>query len=493
MSIQEPHSSDEITAPKVEQPKSPLARLALALPGWQPLAKRIGGGIAALAAVGALLSGLTGYWSAWKTVRSDIFHNSQAVQREAVSKPDIAPRLSLVVMPLTNLNRDPEQDYFADGVTTDLTTDLAQIPGTFVIGRGTAFTYKNKPIDAKALGGELRVRWAVQGSVQRTGEQVRINVALIDLSTGGDVWSDRFDGDRVNLAIIQDQITSRLAHELNIELMNAESWRSAAERANNSDAMDFVMRGYAKRYEPATKATTAQSRAYFDDALKFDPTNVDALIGKAWCLATEALNGWSEARTDDLGAAMKLIDAALATRPKSALARVVKAQILRNTGQSDQALREYDAALEIDPNYAQAHSSKGYALILVARAKEAIPEVRIALRLSPKDPLGYVWHSYLCRAFFQLQDVDAAVPECRRSMDLNPTYFWGLATLLSIYGSTGRVGEARLALAEMDRIRPDFSVQFYKRTILPLSTNDQYRRQLDVFLDGLRKAGVREQ
>lgn len=334
--------------------------------------RSLGAALASVAAVGAIIGGLVGYWNAWKVVRTDIFYDAQAVQKEAVAKPNVAPRLSLVVLPFQNLNLDSEQDYFADGITTDLTTDLAQMPRAFVISRGTAFAYRGKPVDPKALAGELRVRWAVQGAVRRNGEQVRINVALTDLSTGGDVWSDRFDGDRANLAVIQDQITARLARELNVELINAESRRGAAERVKNLDAVDFTMRGYAKRYEPATKATTAQSRAFFDDALRLDPTNIDALIGKAWCLATDVLNGWSEARADDLATAMKLIDAALTTRPKSALARVVKAQILRNSGRSDEALQEYDAALEIDPNYAQAHSSKGYALILLARAREAI-------------------------------------------------------------------------------------------------------------------------
>jgi adenylate cyclase len=146
-------------------------------------------------------------------------------QREAAARPDIAPRLSLVVLPFANLNNDPEQDYFADSITTDLTTDLAQMPGAFVIGRGTAFTYKNRQVDLRTLGKDLGIRWAVQGAVRRAGDQVRMNVSLADLSTGRDVWSDRFDGDRMNLAALQDQITARLA-SLNVGLIQAESRRS---------------------------------------------------------------------------------------------------------------------------------------------------------------------------------------------------------------------------------------------------------------------------
>jgi adenylate cyclase len=151
--------------------------------------------------------------------------------------------LFLVVLPFANLNNDPEQDYFADAITTDLTTDLAQMPGAFVIGRGTAFTYKNNQIDFKTLGKDLGIRWAVQGAVRRYSDQVRVNVSLTDLPSGHDVWSDRFDGDRTNSAALQDQITGRLARSLNIELVLAESRRSETDRSRNPDAVDFNMRG----------------------------------------------------------------------------------------------------------------------------------------------------------------------------------------------------------------------------------------------------------
>lgn len=171
----------------------------------------IAGALASIAAVGAIAGGLVGYWSVWKTLRTDVFQEKQKTQSEATARPGIAPRLSLVVLPFANLNNDPEQDYFADSITTDLTTDLAQMPGTFVIGRGTAFTYKNKQIDLKTHGKDLGIRWAVQGAVRRNGDQVRVNVSLTDIPTGRDVWSDRFDGDRTNPAALQDRITARLA------------------------------------------------------------------------------------------------------------------------------------------------------------------------------------------------------------------------------------------------------------------------------------------
>jgi adenylate cyclase len=242
----------------------------------------IGGALASFAAVGAIAGGLVGYWNFWKTVRTDVLPDRQKIQREARARPDIVPRLSLVVLPFANLNNDPEQDYFADGIATDLTTDIGQMPGSFVIGRGTAFTYKNKQVDLKTLGKDLGIRWAVQGAVQRAGDQVRMNVSLADLSTGRDVWSDRFDGDRTNLAALQEQVTARLARSLNVQLVQAESRRSQMDQSTNPDSVDFSMRGWAKAYEPRTKVTNAQANNLFDSALRLDPDNIDAMLGKAF-------------------------------------------------------------------------------------------------------------------------------------------------------------------------------------------------------------------
>jgi TolB-like protein len=255
----------------------------------------LGGALASIAVVGAVAGSLV----VLKPVRTDVLRERQNTQKEAAVRPDIAPRLSLVVLPFANLNNDPEQDFLADGVTTDLTTDIAQSPGTFVIGRGTAFTYKNKQVDLKTLGKELGIRWAVQGAVQRAGSQVRMNVSLSDLSTGRDVWSDRFDGDRTSLAALQEQVTARLARSLNVQLIQAESRRSQIDRPTNPDAVDFSMRGWAKLYEPRIRSTNAQAKELFDSALRLDPDNIDAMLGKASCLTHDVIYGWSTSVVED--------------------------------------------------------------------------------------------------------------------------------------------------------------------------------------------------
>ena len=193
--------------------------------------KLVGGALASVAAIGAIAGGLAGYWNVWKTVRTDVVREAQKIQGQPTVRPEIAPRLSLLVLPFANLNNDPEQDYFADAITTDLTTDLARTPATFVIGRETAFTYKNKSIDLKQLGTDLGIRWAVRGAVRRNGDQVRVNVSLTDLQTARDIWSDRFDGDRTNLAVLQDNISARL---LCIAHLHLRQYEEAIEQCSRS-------------------------------------------------------------------------------------------------------------------------------------------------------------------------------------------------------------------------------------------------------------------
>jgi TolB-like protein/Flp pilus assembly protein TadD len=447
---------------------------------------------ASVAAVGAIAGGLVGYWNVWKTVRTDVFQGGQKTLTETAARPDLAPRLSLVVLPFVNLNNDPEQDYFADAITTDLTTDLARMRGVFVIGRDTAFTYKNKPIDLKTLGKDLGIRWAVHGAVRRNGDQVRVNVSLTDLQTAGDVWSDRFDGDRTNIPVLQDQITARLARSLNIKLIQAESRRSEADRSRSPDAVDFNMRGLAKSFEPPSKTQNAQARALFDSALRLDPDNVDAMIGKAKCLANDVNFRWSASVTEDKKQATDLIDRALSKSPRSATAHWVKGNILL-FGHPEEALAEYDAALEINPNFQTASASKGTALVFSGRAREALSPIQLALRISPRDNFAYFWHGSLCRAHLHLHEYEDAIAECRRSMNMNRSHFQAYIDLISAYGATGQMEQARQTVAELNKILPMFTLRGYRQFSYAYSSNAQYRREVDDVVDGLRKAGIPEQ
>ena len=200
--------------------------------------KLVGGAVTSVAAIGAIAGGLIGYWNVWKTVRADVVREAQKIQGQPTVGLKIEPHLSLVVLPFTNLN-DQEQDHLADAVTTDLTTELARTPATFVIEREIAFTYKSKTIDPKQLGTDLGIRLAVHGAVRRNGDQVRVNVSLTDLQTARDIWSDRFDGDPANLAVLQDNITARLLCVAHLHLRQFEKAIEPCSRSLNMTGTKF--------------------------------------------------------------------------------------------------------------------------------------------------------------------------------------------------------------------------------------------------------------
>ena len=193
--------------------------------------------------------------------------------------PSSAPRLSIVVLPFGNLGGDPEQEYFVDGVTESLTTDLSRISGSFVIGRNTAFTYKGKHVDLKQIGRELNVRYVLEGSVQRGGNRMRVNVQLIDAETGNHLWAERFDKPLADLFDMQDEIVARLANQLGTQLIEAEARR--AQRAPLPDSMDLYFQGMACVNKGSTPENLAQARGYFEQALALDPGNIEALVGTA--------------------------------------------------------------------------------------------------------------------------------------------------------------------------------------------------------------------
>ena len=227
------------------------------------------------------------------------------------------PRLSIVVLPFANISGGMEQDHFVDGVTESLTTDLSRIRGAVVIARNTAFTYKGKPIDVKAIGRELNVRYVLEGSVQRGGNRIRINVQLIDAETGSHLWAERFDKPLSDLFDMQDEIVARLANALNTELVAAEVRR--AEKAPTPDSMDLYFQGVAWFYKGLTPHNMVQARSYFDRALIADPDNVDALIGLAGAEAIEGVNSFATDPVASFAAAEAKLTKALSSVPDHAV------------------------------------------------------------------------------------------------------------------------------------------------------------------------------
>jgi TolB-like protein len=252
-----------------------------------------------------------------------------------------APRLSIVVLPFSNLSDDPEQQYFADGITEDLTTDLSRLPHMSVISRNTAFTYRNKRIDTRQIGVELGARYVLQGSVRRSGHQARVSAQLIDAATDTCLWAERFDCDTVDLFALQNEITGRIAIELNIELIAAE----AARPTVNPEALDYIFRGRAVRLRPNSRDVYAQAVHMFERALALDPRSVEAQSLLASALATRMLDGVTDSEAADLARAEGLVNQALAASPRSPTAHMAKGDVLRARGRSAEAIAEYEMVL----------------------------------------------------------------------------------------------------------------------------------------------------
>src|SRR5262249_26915461 len=236
-----------------------------------------------------------------------------------VAQPPVAPRLSIVVLPFANLSNDPDQQYFADGITEDLTTDMSRLENMFVISRNTAFTYRNRPVDAKQMGRGLGVRYLLEGSVRRSGNQVRVTAQLTDAETDAHLWAERFDRDTDDLLVLQNEITSRIANALNLELIAAEAARPTEHLA----ALDYILRGRAALFRPYSRDSYAEAISLFDHALALDPQSVEAQTSLAGSLASRVLLGLSDSRAADLARADQLIGGALAASPGYALAHQV--------------------------------------------------------------------------------------------------------------------------------------------------------------------------
>ena len=295
-------------------------------------------------------------WRFWPSTMSSPTSptvGTSAQTKPPVSKPFVAPRLSIVVLPFNNLSNDPEQQYFVDGVTQDLTTNLSHIIGSFVISRDTAFTYKGKSVDAKQIGRELGVRYVLEGSVQRSGKQVRVNAQLIDAATDAQLWSERFERDIGELFALQNEITGRLAIALNHALVDAEARRPT----EHPDVMDYILRGRAEMFKPASRERDDEQIAFFERALAIDPHSVEAQSLLASAIISRVVDGMSTSAAADIARAEGLVGQALATSPNSALAHYVRADVLRAKTQNlgmqnecDEAILEYETVLTSNPN-----------------------------------------------------------------------------------------------------------------------------------------------
>jgi adenylate cyclase len=368
----------------------------------------------------------------------------------SISLPPVAPRLSIVVLPFANLSDDREQQYFADGVTEDLTTDLSRIPDMLVISRNTAFTYRDKRIDTKQIGRELGVRYVLEGSVRRLGSQVRINAQLIDTETDVHLWAERFDRDASDLFTLQNDITSRITVSLNLELIGAEATRPT----ENPDALEYIVRGRAK-WSGASRESYAAAISLFERALLLDPLSFDARSWLAGVLAARVLDQMTNTATADTQRAQALVEQALTASPRSALAHFAKGQVLRAQGRWEEAIPEYEIALTFNPNWVGASAYLGWCKFWTGSIEEAVQLHEHAIRLSPRDPAIGIWHFRIGLAHLVRSRTSEAIAWLEKARLAIPEHPNTRATLASAYALNGKTDRAAVELAEARRLVGD--------------------------------------
>jgi TolB-like protein/class 3 adenylate cyclase/Flp pilus assembly protein TadD len=400
-----------------------------------------------------------------------------------------APHLSIVVLPFANIGGGPEQDYFVDGVTESLTTDLSRLNNSFVIARNTAFSYKGKEIDAKKIGRELIVRYVLEGSVQRVGNRIRVNVQLIDAETGNHLWAERFDKPVADFFDMQDEIVSRLANALDAQLISAEARR--AERSLHPDAIDLIFQGWAWFYRGLTTENIFKARRFFEQAVALDPGNIEAMVGLAsvdGALGTAMTDDWSARLAAAEATSIKVLSLA----PNHALAHMVLGHVQMFTKRAAQGIAECEQALALEHNFAFAHGLIGYAKILLGRAEETEAHVNEALRLSPRDTFACQWMMWIGVAKVQLNRDTEAVTWLRRGLDVNRNYANAHFHLAAALARLGELDQARAEVRAGLALDPNFTIRRWLGSFKARSDNPTYLAGCERTIEGMRMAGVPE-
>jgi len=437
-----------------------------------------------------LVIAVIGWWL-WSPIKSSSTTPAAVAATTTVAQPFVAPRLSIIVLPFANLTNDPDQQYFADGLTDDLTTDLSRIPDMFVIARNTAFTYRNKLIDAKQIGRELGIRYLLEGSVQRSGGEVRVNAQLIEAETHAHLWAERFERDAGDLFALQNEITTRIAVALNQELAVAE----AARRTERPDALDYILRWRAIMVNTPPGTPGVKALGLLEQALALDPQSSEAQSWLAYVLAGRVLANMTDSPTVDLERAKALSEQAVAASPRSQLAHVAKGQVLRAQRRYAEAITEYETVLALDRNWVFAYFALGQCKFQTGSIEEAIPLIERAIRLSPRDPQLGVWYQMIGLVHLYQSHVEEAVRWLEKARNHTPAHSVIRGDLAAAYGFAGDTERAAVELAEARRLSPDdrYSSLARLRKVENWGVPKIRALREAIKFAGLRKAGMPEE
>ena len=404
-----------------------------------------------------------------------------AILSEPTQAFPLPDKPSIVILPFANLSDDPEQEYFSDGLTEDLTTDLSQLSGLFVIARNSAFTYKGKAVKIQEISRELGVRYVLEGSVRRADSQVRINAQLIDVTTGSHLWGERYDRPLQDIFTVQDEIVQKIVTTLKLQLTLQEQGYTVRKRTDNLEAYDYFLRGVAYFWR-FTQQTNARARQMFEKAIELDPQYAEAHAWLGWTYHAERTFGWS-ADPQTMERELALAQQALALDDSLAGAHSLLSFGYVEKQQYDQAIAEGNRAIALDPNDAIIYAKQAQVLNLAGRPEEALQAIEKAMRLNPHyPPLNLLELGWAYRLMGRYEEAIAAL---KRAVIGNPDFLLPHFHLAIIYSELGQDEEARAEGAAILRISPTFSLAEAKSR-LPFKDPAEAER----YLAALRKAGL---
>ncbi len=428
----------------------------------------------AIAAVLASGAGAAVFWNYYFRPLPEIVSD----KTPALEMPD---KPSIAVLPFVNMSGDPEQEYFSDGITEDIITDLSKVSGLFVIARNSVFTYKGKTMNVVEVGRELAVRYVLEGSVRKAGGRVRITAQLVETGNGGHLWAERYDRDLKDIFALQDEVTQKIVAALALKLTKDEQERLVHKYTDNMEAYDSFLKGL-EYFNLHTKEGNLQARKMFEIAVERDPEFALAYAHQGRTHLLEWSMGWSQdprsiERAFELAKRAIILDDSLPTGH----GLLGDSYLWRK--QHEQAIAELKKAVALDPNYADGLVGLGDVLSWSGRPEESIGLVKEAMRLNPIYPIWYLWA--LGHAYFLTGQHEESIKTFKRALSRNPYYLPAHAYLAAIYSEQGRDEEARAEAAEVHRLSPKTSLEAWKERL-------PYKDQavLDNLFDGLRKAGM---
>ena len=401
----------------------------------------------------------------------------------AAIPPEFDDRRAIAVLPFANFSGDPEQEYFADGITEDIITMLAGWRAFPVIARNSTFNYKGKTVDIRRVGEDLGVRYVLEGSVRKLGHRVRVTAQLIRADTNHHIMAERYDRDLTDLFELQDEIVTTIAGAIEPELLKFERERVAERPQHSEDAYELYQHGMSYHYRN-TKADKAEAQAYFRRALAIDPQYPQAIAALSIVVCQVAFLGWADDAEANFAEAYQLGQSAIRLDPRYPNAHYALGLVCMWTQRIDRGIAGFEEAIRLNPSFAAAHVLLGQMYLYAGRREEAIELAETGIRLSPSDPRLYIWLVALAGAHYQMRHYAEAVEAGRRSWSLNRNWPHGLRYVVAGLAQLGRIEEAQTALADLKLMDAnlEYSASVFRR-------NWPDPADVDHILDGLRKAG----